>query len=209
MTSKRMFAFAASICVLALPCAPNALAACGGLTVPLAHPTSWHPQYGPAHLRRGALGDDQSDGEDGAAIVGMWHVLFTSEGEDSALPAGTPVDDAIVAWHSDHTEIMNSARPPQDGSFCMGVWQQTGKYTYKLNHFARGNEYTPGTPDGVVGATAGPTHIVENVTLSSDGNQFSGTFTLDAYHTDHTVTHITGVITATRITVNTAVFDPL
>lgn len=30
---------------------------------------------------------------------------------------------------------MNSLRPPQDGNFCLGVWEQTGRSKYYLNHF--------------------------------------------------------------------------
>ncbi|MGA7927610.1 MAG: hypothetical protein WCA20_16670 [Candidatus Sulfotelmatobacter sp.] len=29
---------------------------------------------------------------------------------------------------------MNSARPAQDGNFCLGVWTRTGKLKYYLNH---------------------------------------------------------------------------
>ena len=56
------------------------------------------------------------------------------------------------------------------------------------------------------GNPAGPTHIVEDVILSRDGNHYAGTFTLDAFGTSddvNPVAHIVGVITATRITVNT------
>ena len=211
MKSKRMFAFAASIFGLALWCVPNALAACGVSSIALPHPTAFQLQMGQAHLLRAALDGSPSDTESTPSIVGMWHVTFTSEGADSGLPAGTPVDNALVVWHSDHTEIMNSARPPQDGNFCMGVWQQTGKLTYSLNHFAwLGNMYDPTNPEAwsEIGPPQGPTHIVETVTLSPDGNHYSGTFTLDAYDTSFNVTmHITGVISATRITTNTTVGD--
>ena len=81
-----------------------------------------------------------------ALIVGMWHVTFTSQGAGSALPNGTPVDDALVVWQGPH-EIMNSKRPPQDGNFCMGIWEQTAKCSYKLNHFAWfANNYDPTNP---------------------------------------------------------------
>ena len=45
---------------------------------------------------------------------------------------------------------------------------------------------------------------------SPDGNHYTGTFTLDAYDTSGNVaTHITGVLSATRITMNTKVPDLL
>jgi hypothetical protein len=48
----------------------------------------------------------------------------------------------------------------------MGVWEQTGESTYKLNHFALGNQYAPGTLNGVVGDPAGPTRFTESVKVA-------------------------------------------
>ena len=59
----------------------------------------------------------------------MWHATFTAWGNQPGPPDGTQLDNALVTWHSDGTELMNSARPPQDGNFCMGVWKKTGKNT--------------------------------------------------------------------------------
>jgi len=96
-------------------------------------------------------------------IVGMWHVTFTPEGNSAGPPDGTPIDNAIVVWHSDHTEIMNSARPAQDGDFCLGVRKKAGKSQYTLNHFAWvGGSDTTNAPSGI-GNPQGPTRIVEAV----------------------------------------------
>jgi hypothetical protein len=213
MTSKRSFTIAASMFALALSFMPNAIAQCG-LPAKLVHPANWHPQSGQAALMEAALTSDESGrmSADAASIVGMWHVTFTAKTMNGSSIGDTVIDDALVVWHRDKTEIMNSARPPQDGNFCMGVWERVGNSNkYKLNHFARGNEYAPGTPNGVVGDPAGPTHIVEYVTLSHDGDHFSGTFTLDAYDTSgkNISTSFTGAITATRITMATTVGDLL
>ena len=122
---------------------------------------------------------------------------------------GTPIDNALATWHSDRTELMNSARPPQDGDFCMGVWKKTGKNTYKLNHFAWFANDTANAPGGI-GNPTGPTRFFQQITLSADGNHYNGTFTLDAYDSSGAqVAHIVGVIAATRITVNTTVPDLL
>ncbi len=210
MTSRRMLTLAASVFVLALTSMPSARADCG-LTAKLARPSSWHPQAGAANPAGAAF--VPADYERPASIIGMWHVTFTSKGAASALPDGTPVDDALVVWHGDNTEIMNSKRPPQDGNFCMGIWQQTGRFCYKLNHFAWfANNYDPTNPSSLseIGSPAGPVQYVEFVTLSPDGNRYSGTFTLDAYDTSGNVaTHIVGVLSATRITMNTKVPDLL
>src|ERR1700729_1035995 len=104
-------------------------------------------------------------------IVGMWHVMFTAEGNGEGPPNGTPIDNALIVWHSDGTEIMNSGRPPQDGNFCMGIWRKVGPNQYRVNHFAwAGNDTTN------AGNPVGPTRLVEAVTVSADGNSLSGTF---------------------------------
>lgn len=188
---------------------PSAQAECGP-PLKQVKPSAWQPLPEGAHLMKAAFPDDAFDHADAASIVGMWHVTFTGKTMNGAAFSGL-VDNALVVWHSDKTEIMNSGRPPQDGNFCMGVWEQTGRFTYKLNHFAwGGNNYTPGTPNGVVGDPIGPVHYVESVTLNPDGKHYSGTFTLNQYDTSGNVqTTITGVITATRITVDTTAGDLL
>ncbi|HEY3989651.1 MAG TPA: hypothetical protein VGM02_10160 [Acidobacteriaceae bacterium] len=192
--------------VLALVCSPRSWAGCAPS---LARPThsSWFVQPGGPTLLQAALVNDDRD--DNPSIVGMWHVTFTAKTMNGAPISDMVVDDALVVWHSDHTEIMNSGRPPQDGDFCMGVWEQEGKYTYKLNHFTwGGNDYDPKAPPETVGPhSAGPTHITESVTLNRDGNHFSGTFTLDAPDTNNVVTSFTGALTATRITMQTTAGD--
>jgi len=161
-----------------------------------------------------------------SAITGLWKFAFTSDGTHPGPPAGAPVDAGFVTWHDDGTEIMNSGRAPASGSFCMGVWKQVGPRTYLLNHWALSwiPGYIPGgaTSGGTsswdqVGGTnsafapAGPTNIQETVTLSPDGNHYTGTFTITNYVYDgKSVTDanssvgppmvISGTITATRIT---------
>ena len=140
------------------------------------------------------------------SIVGMWKVTLTAEGNTgpNAPPDGATLDSALVQWHSDGTEVMNSSRPPQDGNVCFGVWEKTGRSRYKLNHFGIGND-TANAPSGI-GNPSGPTQIVEDVTVSRDGKHYAGTFALDVYDPSNMlVAHIVGVITATRITVHTSV----
>lgn len=144
------------------------------------------------------LAHDRSDDP----IVGMWKVEFIAKGNPGGPPDNTVIDAAIVQWHSDGTEIMNSGRPAQDGNFCLGVWEKVGFNKYKLNHFALGND--PANAPSGIGNPAGPTHIQETVSVSRDGNQYSGYFVLDATDPAGNIgPHIVGVIKATRITVNT------
>ena len=123
------------------------------------------------------------------------------------------IDDALVVWHSDGSEIMNSMRPPQDGNFCMGVWQQVGPFKYKLNHFAwfaKGFPNGPGDQGTDIGPSVGPTQITEEITLSSDGLHFTGTFTLTAYDLNNAVMQtFTGTVSGTRITIGTKESDLL
>jgi hypothetical protein len=157
-------------------------------------PQSWQEQFQPASL---LLVQQTND-----PIVGMWKVAFVAKGNAEGPPNGTPIDSAVVVWHNDGTEIMNSGRPAQDGNFCMGVWEKTGKSGYKLNHFALGND-AENAPSGI-GNPAGPTRIQETLILNPDGNSYSGRFVLDAYDTlGNNTAHIIGTITGTRITVST------
>jgi hypothetical protein len=192
--------------VLASGTTSVALAQCG-LPTKLVKPSSWTPAMGGAHLMRADFDD-----HDGPSIVGMWHVSFIAEtAVPPTAPTGAMIDNALVVWHSDGTEIMNSMRPPQDGNFCLGVWERVGPRTYKLNHipwFAKQFPTGPDDPGTTIGPSVGPTQITEEVTLSPDGQHYSGTFTLVAYTTTNTVFQtFTGKVSGTRITVSTKESD--
>lgn len=203
-----------ALCALALALAmtSGAFAECGSPTK-LAKPSAWQPQVGAARVQPVELPYERFNTDDAAAIVGMWHVTFTANTSNGdAIPApGMMIDNALVVWHSDGTEIMNSIRSPQDGNFCMGVWQKTGDHSYYLNHFAWFANQWPNNTNNGIGMPVGPTHITERVDLSPDGNHFSGTFTLDAYDATGTidVQSFTGAISGTRITVDTTIGDLL
>ena len=146
----------------------------------------------------------------GQSIVGMWHVLFTAQTMNGSAIPDTVIDNALSVWHNDHTEIMNSVRPPQDGNFCLGVWQQTGKSSFYLNHFAWFANQFPNYTNNGIGDPVGPTRFTERVTVSPDGNHFTGTFTLTAYDTRGNVTiTFTGALSGTRITTSTTTGDLL
>jgi hypothetical protein len=197
-TNWNQWVLALGAFALSLATAPAALAACGGVNLPLAHPSGLHLQYGNPGLLPAVLLNVNDDFRDDVSIVGMWHVVFTGSslnGGSYSLPE--PFDNDVAVWHSDGTEIMNSSRPAQDGNFCLGVWQRTGNRDYFLNHIPwQGNDPT-GNPQG--GA-----QFLEQITLSADGNHYSGKFTFQAYDTNGNPTlAITGTLTATRITTST------
>jgi hypothetical protein len=184
----------------------GANAQCGLGPLPKTAPTAWHPlnpSQGTPHLVAAAFNRDDRDFDDDS-IIGLWHAVFTAKGNGGGPPDGTPIDNSLVAWHSDKTETMISSRPPQDGDVCLGVWERTGRNRFKLNHIGWGGYDTTNAPEGI-GNPTGPTQILEDVVVSPDGKHYVGTFTLDAHDTSgNVIAHITGVITATRVTIVTA-----
>src|SRR5437764_15330808 len=183
----------------------NAFAGCGDSTKSKLGasmlPQRWDRQSGSFVPIAASSSDDR--------IVGMGHVTFTAEGNEAGPPDGTHIDNYLVVWHSDRTEIMASSRPAQDGDICMGIWEKTGKSKYKLNHFAWFANDTANAPSGI-GNPTGPVRLFEEVTLSPDGKHYTGTFTVDAYDVaGNEVAHVVGTIAATRVTVDTKVSDLL
>jgi len=186
-----------------LSLAPAALAQCGLPNKPI-KPSSWRPQDGTVRPRLLTAALD----EDEPSIVGMWHVTFTAQtqnGETIPVPGGVVIDNAVVVWHPDGTEIMNSSRSAQDGNFCLGVWEHTGERTYLLNHIPwQGNVFDPAAPPETVGPPQSGVQIIEKITLNPDGNSYTGSFTLHAYDTSGKVyVWFSGVISAKRITPET------
>lgn len=124
-------------------------------------------------------------------IVGMWRVQF--------LSGGNVIDQAIVHWHDDGTEMMNSSRNPDTQSFCMGVWQNAGNSLYKLNHYAISWDPTTSTTEPL-----GLGSIRENIKLGKDGNTFTGTFVINQYdESGNLLANVSGTVTGYRINVNT------
>ena len=151
-TSIRRLVPALGALVFAGAMIPSALAQCG-MPTKLAKPAAWHPQMGGAHILRTAGYEE----EEGRSIVGMWHVIFTAKTSDKNDIPDTVIDDALAVWHPDKTEIMNSMRPPQDGNFCLGVWEQTGRSKYYLNHFPWFANQFPNETNNGIGEPQGPT----------------------------------------------------
>jgi hypothetical protein len=203
---RKLWRWAPAMVALALASmtVPNALGQCG-LPNKSVKPANWSSSHiagarvVPAALQRS---DDDDDGI--PSIVGMWHVIFSAQ-TLNGTPVDMVIDNAIAVWHKDGTEIMNSSRPAQDGNICLGVWAKTGKSKYHLNHIPWGGNDPTNAPGGI-GNPQGGVQLTEHVTLSPDGNSYSGTFTLTAYTTNGqpTVT-FTGVLAAKRITPSTSI----
>ena len=161
-------------------------------------PQSWQ---GEAQVRsESSLQTSEKEASDGR-IAGFWKVKFVSQGTPG-IPDGAVLDNGFAQWHDDGTEIMNSSRVPATGNFCLGVFQKSGPSSYDLNHF--GLSFDP------AGNFVGPAQIREHVTLNKKADQYEGTFTIDQYDpSGNPLAHITGQVTATRISVDTPVADVL
>ena len=163
----------------------SAVAQCPGGAVPKAklHREAWDEASNVESRVRTASTNDP--------ITGLWRIQLLS---------GTDViDQATSQWHADGTEIMNSSRNPETQSFCLGVWQNIGGSTYKLNHYAISWDqgFSTTTPLGLA-------NIRETVTLAKDGKSFSGTFILNQYdESGNTLATITGTVAGYRIDVTT------
>jgi hypothetical protein len=170
-------------------------------------PARWSPQGS------GAFRLVNVDHEDAPAIVGMWKVTMTSLGNDKPpvnIPDTAQLDEGYQQWHDDGTEIMNSNRDPATSNFCLGVWKQTGRSTFSLNHFALPwNPADPTTSPRTPAAAVGPVRIQMTVTVDPSGDTFKGNFILTPYGTDETTillppgwAGLTGQITAKRVKLN-------
>jgi hypothetical protein len=158
-----------------------------------------------------------------APIVGLWAFKYTSLGNSVTLgiPDGAPIDNGTTAWFADGNEItFSGTRNPIVGATCIGVWKQTGQQTYVLNHIGlswnplapSAAPAGPGNPGGGPGAVGGPAFIKQWVTLSKDGQSYTGLFSINQLTPDGKTpalpSPIKGTITATRITVDTDTFEP-
>jgi hypothetical protein len=164
----------------------NAFAGCGDLEKS-AQPKTMKSI---AYFQGGGSGDDSPAGAD---IVGMWKFTFQSK-NSPGIPDNLTIDWGFTQWHSDGTEITNSAtRAPATQNFCLGVWKKVGPSSYRLNHQAL--SYDPN------GNLMGIAVITELVAVDKSGNAFSGDFSIDVYDVQgHPLHHVQGLVLATRIT---------
>lgn len=136
----------------------------------------------------------------GDDIVGFWNIVVTAKGNPT-IPDGTVLDRGLQQWHDDGTEFLNSsAQHPLTQNYCLGTWEKTGPFTYKLNHFA----YQYDTSQNVTGVA----RIREEVKVSRDGDEMTGTQVVDVYDNlrNHLAT-VKGVLVGKRITLDTTAQD--
>lgn len=151
-----------------------------------------------------------------APISGLYAITLTAEGNPPGGPQdGKTMDQGYGLWNADGTEMMNSGRPAASTNFCMGTWAQTGPRTYTLNHFMMswGQEIVVDqtTASGYSILNDGPVfgNIRETVTLSRDGNSYTGSVALTNYDpvTGQPIptASFVGTVTGTRLTIDSPV----
>lgn len=123
------------------------------------------------------------------SIVGLWTATFTSGGQ--------VFDMGYDQWHSDGTEILNDIAPPQPangaGTICLGVYVRTGANTYHLRH-----PFWSMDANGNLAATG---FILEDITVDSDGQTYSGDFSFLEYNLNgDLIFDAEGSVSATRMT---------
>ena len=193
--------------ITALGMAGLAQAACGEGTASAAKRPAvlFAPQsYRPAGFVAAAYLPVTSEAWNGS-IVGLWEFQVHATVAEAGLPVGGMLDWGLATWHDDGTEIQFSAgRPYTAGDVCMGAWKPVGPGKFQLNHIALGMDLATGaTFDGL-------TNIRATVTVSRDGNSFSGPYTIIQYSGNpadgtefdqSTVLYtLTGWVTAKRVT---------
>ncbi len=164
--------------------ATNANAACG-----IFNPIGSHNSIRLPALSQAELGSAFPFAEN-SSVVGLWHVLYTG-------PDGSTFNDTFDTWHSDGTEFESAFLPPLAGNVCVGVWRQTGLRSVSLHHV--GWMFDPANP----GKTASNSFTLdEKVTVSPNGQSYTGSFTFKIWNLDgtYTGTEVTGTIAAIRIT---------
>ena len=81
------------------------------------------------------------------------------------------------------------------------MWEKTGRFHYKLNHFYLASDPTTNTLQYRV-------QIREEIDLDRSGDKHFGTFTIDNYDLEGNLSfHVEGTVDATRITVKTDLKD--
>lgn len=166
---------AAATALACAAAAPAAFAGCGEGA--MGQPAAWSGRAADL-LTPTSLGS--------ATIVGMWKIQF--------FVGQTQVDFGYAQWHADGTEFMNSGgRAPATQNYCLGVWTQTGPFSYHLNHFAISYDNS-----GVLNANV---NIKEDVTVDAKADSFSGPFTIDVHDPNdgHVLQHVAGTVIGHRV----------
>lgn len=176
--------------------ATNANAACGMFNPTGSHNSIKLPALTPAEL--GSAPPWRAN----PSIVGLWHVIYTTgSGSDSST-----FNNTFDTWHADGTEFETAYLAPVGGDVCVGVWKQTDPRTFVLHHV--GWLFSPfdsnGNATNLSGTATNYFTLDEIITVTPEGESYSGTFTFKIWTLDGTFTgvQVPGTIAAVRIIAN-------
>lgn len=132
--------------------------------------------------------EDDRSGQGLEPLVGLWKVSMVDESHNYS-------DKSYIAFHSDFTEFQNSERTPSTGAVCQGVWEKTGRSTYRVNHYALGYADNVNLTNVI--------RIRESIRVDRSRKTFSGEFIEDIYDTaHHFIVEFKGPMTGTRVTID-------
>jgi hypothetical protein len=173
--------FAACV-VLVVGFGASASASCGdSLAAMAAAAASVHSQSSPMQPAA-----PSSNSPVNPSIVGLWYTRF--------IVGGQTIQEAFQAWNAGGTEIHNPNVDPRTGSVCLGAWKKVAPQTYKLAHRVWMYDAS--------GNFQGTIRLSEVLSLGSNGNAHSGSFTLDFYDpTGNFQFEVAGDVAAERISV--------
>ncbi len=200
--TSRMHAVLLVIALSALAAPPvkaqcRALARNGGTSAPELRTLqkSAEPDEEAFSDRAGSFPADREKDESDVSVLGLWKNIYFSDGVAN--------DIGFRQFNAGGTELLNDSGVPSGGNnFCMGVWKKVGVRRYELLHTFYVFEDPSKTPVGV-------SIEVSHITVSRDGNTFSGKWTQDNYDLSGKVIsgfHFEGTVTGARISTELALF---
>ncbi|SPF56486.1 exported hypothetical protein [Candidatus Sulfopaludibacter sp. SbA4] len=118
-------------------------------------------------------------------LAGLWMKTYTLQGQ--------VIDQGFDTFNADGNEMIVDISPPASDNVCTGVWAQTGTFTYTLYHISWTFDMN--------GNLTGTAVFKETMTLSRDGNSYTGTGTVEFFDNNGNLLETDGPaqITATRI----------
>ena len=142
-----------------------------------------------------SLGNEESLGTHSdhrkPGVVGTW-IAEWFVGSTSQI-----FDRAIAVFYADGNETENDiAVPPATENVCFGVWEQTGRDTFKMRHL--------GWVFDLNGIFLGTVEVIATVSLTDNGTRLRGKYVLEQYDVAGNLIpadHAEGDIRATRYTI--------
>ena len=131
---------------------------------------------------------DNESGDSSVTVLGLWKKIYYA--------GGALNDVGFDQFNAGGTELLNDSPVPDGGNnFCMGAWKKIGQRKYSLVHPFLLFDDSGKKPIGV---------SIERseLTVSRDGNTFTGTWHQDNYDFAGNVqsgSHVQGTIIGTRI----------